>query len=144
MPPNVACVNLLVCEKVLSEEDNVISAIRIADVFLAPVDADISAAKQAIKVNVFGQIKMADTDQTEHTLELRLVRPNGESEVVGPPTSGPAKTVLPKFPGGYIIVGQIAVTPTQHGLHHFRLTMDGDEIARCPFILLKDASEMAR
>ena len=102
MPPNVACVNLLVCEKLLNEEDNVTSAIRIADVFLAPVESDIAIERQAIKISVFGQIKMADTDQTEHTLELRLVRPNGEYEVAGLPKSGPAKTVFPEFPGGYI------------------------------------------
>ena len=142
MQPNVSNVNLFVCEKILTEGD-IFSAIRIADLFVTTINSDIPIGSQAVQMSIFGQIKMTDTDQTEHTLELQLIRPDGEVQVVGPLITGPPRTKFSGIPGGYNIAGEMAVVPRQLGQHFFSLLLDGVEIARCPFTLLDHAPDPA-
>jgi hypothetical protein len=126
--------NVLLCEKLLYERDQVISAIRIVEVFSVPLNPDLPLDKQGPLMFVLASGKVPADDEAEHLIELFLIRPDGETKPVGEPI----KSVFPGqpgFPRGFNIGFQLVVLATQMGIHYISVRFDGDEVRRVPFIL---------
>jgi hypothetical protein len=122
------------CEKVLSEPDHVLSAIRIVEVFGITVVPDIPLEKQgpAMVAVVIGKL----ADDLEHSVDLHLVRPNGEAtNLTEKPFRQKFPAIIPGFPAGFNVAFQFGVIPKQMGLHYVRVLFDGIEVYRIPFIL---------
>ncbi len=128
--------NCIICERTLRETDSVISAIRVVDVFRTQVSAEIPVERQVVPMNVVAIIRLSSDDDTLHTVELAIIRPDGEttpntlaSNVVAPPGTNP------DYPRVLFVIGALGVTPRQFGLHHIVIYLDGAEVARTQFTL---------
>jgi hypothetical protein len=138
MPDDQFIVNALVCEKALQEQDGVASAIRMADVFYyTPLPFDIPIEKQAIAITLIAKGAAPLDDSANHTLQIKLMRPEGDAKVLEVPHEGPFTSKIAGAPGGFSIVAQIPVIPSQMGTHYFAILVDGREMAKVPFTLVR-------
>jgi|SRR5579863_7675811 len=110
-------VSAFTCERVLREKDDVLSAIRLVDVFFVPEDAPVGAV---IQFYAFVSLKIVPAPDEEITLGLTLIRPTGEREHV-PAPSGPTKIQKfrddPSVPVGVTIIMQVSVKVKDMGTH---------------------------
>jgi hypothetical protein len=129
--------DLLICEKVLIEGDGVLSAIRLVDIFYVSKVPEISPERQGAQVSVLGMIRVEIGDLEEHAIEVRLVRPSGESSTIGEPQRVRIEPKEPNSPGGLNFVAQLGVIAKEMGVHYFVLLFDGQELTRSPFTLVE-------
>jgi hypothetical protein len=85
LPSYLISASLLVCERVLRESDNVLSAIRVVDVFYVPqkppeISGDLFPLVQAYAL---ASLRSIPGYVGKHVLQLRLINTVGESSVVG-------------------------------------------------------------
>jgi hypothetical protein len=134
--------NLLICEKTLDEKDDVISVIRMVDVFYLRIDEAEPPEKQGVAFRIFIQIKFDPQDTTEHAVELKIMRPDGEVQQIGASAKITAGSTIPGLPGGANLIAPIVVLARQWGLHFVILEVDGSELRRIPFTLLQRQEEL--
>jgi hypothetical protein len=140
MPKKILAANVIVCQLVLDQKDDVMSAIRIIDMIWAHVRPDVPIEEQGVMVNALVQVKSYIGDMEEHHVRLELVRPDGEITELFDKTV-PVTSRLPGTPGGMNLVLQVVVVPRQMGTHYLTLTVDGKEETRAPFTLREPEPE---
>ena len=137
MPIQFKFVSAFTCERILREKDDVLSAIRLVDVFFVPEDAPAGAA---VQFYVCVTLKTAPAPEEEVTLEVTLVRPTGERERV-PTPGGPSKIQRfqddPSVPVGVTIIMLTTVRVKDMGTHYLEVTADGELAVTIPFTLLR-------
>jgi hypothetical protein len=128
--------NCVVCERALQEVDKVLSAIRIVDIFYTAVVPDVPIDQQVVAMTVLGFLRFTADDDDNHTVELTIVRPNGDATAV-PIVSNYSipKGSVENSPKALYVHGQIGVSPKQFGLHHVVVMLDGREVTRNQFTL---------
>jgi hypothetical protein len=139
MPPNVISASVLVCEKVLTEQDGVMSAIRIADVFYIPEMPEQPQGSMAI-VQAYALIilKSKPGEESEHTLALKLERPDGTLvNVTDKPEVVALKSKLPGAPGGVNMIAILNLQPKTMGTYMLRAYVDSEEVGSAPITLLR-------
>ena len=139
--PRPVSTNLLICEKALNE-DGILSAIRIVDVFFFSPIPDLPADKQAIGVTIIVITKFPPDDTTEHSFELKLVRPDGKTVTMGESRNLKIASKFPGLPAGFNVVVEAAIKVEQYGTHHVVLWIDEKEEARIPFTLRPKETEV--
>jgi hypothetical protein len=133
--------DLIICEKLLTEGDGAMSAIRMVDVFFVP-PLDQAPPNVGVPMCVLATIKTSPEDIAEHSLELRLVRPSGATVTIGERFQGPPNTKFKDGLRAYNLIAQIGVIPKELGIHYFTLLYDDKEMRREPFTL-RPLSEQA-
>lgn len=123
-----------ICEKVLTEKDEVSSAIRIVEVFFVP--PAIENVSRVVAMCLYSSIRLTPDDEEPHSVLFTLVRPNGEKRDL----PAVANKVIPpaRFPDmnkALMLVGQVAVEVKELGIHHFLVILDGKEVAKTEFII---------
>ena len=142
LPDYVISASVIVCERVLREEDKVQSAIRIADVWFVPkpLEGVPKELHPAIQIQALAVVRVyPGTDGTGHLLRMRLIKPSGESADLGDPYEPDFTQNIPAAPGGITIQAQIgikAMSPKAHGTYYICLLLDEQEIARAPVTLV--------
>ena len=63
----------VICEKILLEKDGVTTLVRVVDVFTVPENASVD-------LSLWTQIRITSDDDAKHSLDLELVRPDGERQ----------------------------------------------------------------
>lgn len=139
MPPTVSSVSVLICEKILQEEDGTCSAIRIVDTFLVSLVPDVPVEKQSMDLQILVVVKT--TDLAEHSFRLGVIRPDGESRDAGTTVPVVSTTSDPRSPGGFNVVTKLGLVPRQFGTYYLSVVLDDEEVARKPFTLLQQKSE---
>lgn len=137
MPSALLSIDAFICEKVLAEQDRVLTAIRIVEVFNVVIFPDVPLERQGPMMNVFISGKVPPEDDAEHSVDLFLVRPNGETRQIGDSLKSKMKSDIPGYPGGFGIVLPLVVAPKQMGIHYISVKFDGEEVRRVPFILIE-------
>ncbi|HVW85724.1 MAG TPA: hypothetical protein VHB50_13640 [Bryobacteraceae bacterium] len=134
-------INLLVCERVLTEQDSVVSAIRIVDVFwVGDPPADVPVERTAVIMNMLamGRFKPG-APGAKHSMQFKLIRPNGEES----PLLDAAEIMIePKVdgaPAAFTHAISVGVIPRVMGVHYAAFVLDGIEVARSSFTLLRKA-----
>lgn len=137
------CSYLVICERILNEQDGVLSPIRLVDIFFAQPQANSPPLPETVKPAVLMALLFVlkatpeAVDDTVHKFSLRLIRPDGEVTNIGEPIT--FKIEKPKIPGSHsgmnVGIPQIGVFTKQKGLHYFVADIDGREVTRSPFIL---------
>jgi hypothetical protein len=130
----------LVCERVLVEKDEVISAIRIFDRLLyelppTPTPPEFQAA---LAFSLLVILKRGDARGGSYDVDVVIRSPSGKE---GRPAaaSGPVKLVLPgddPDSGANVQVG-IFMTPSEDGLHWLEVKINGRLSARVPLRLIR-------
>jgi hypothetical protein len=137
MSPALLFIDAFICEKVLFEQDRVLSAIRLVEVFNVVIFPDLPLERQGPLMTVLINGKVSPADDAEHSVEIFLERPNGEAKQIGDTFKSKMKSDTPGYPGGFGIVVPMVVVPTQMGIHHISIKFDSEEVRRLPFILIE-------
>jgi hypothetical protein len=136
--------NAVVCEKSLTEKDNVVTLVRVVDAFFIPPAMVGKPESPPVILTVYINIRTTSDDEDPHTVVLDLVRPDGETTPI--PISTGAIVLKGKYSGihrSMNATGQIGVFPKQTGEHYFAAKFDGEEVARVYFTLLPHETETA-
>jgi hypothetical protein len=151
MPANLISATAFICERTLIEKDDVMSAIRLVDLFYV-TEFQIQEGKpvppQPIPGRSIGQafvsmflviiLKAQPGDQSSHSLILRITNPAGEEKNVDDvPVQANFTSKLPDVSGGFTLVAQLNVQPKLMGSYNVRVLLDGEEVCRAPFSILK-------
>jgi hypothetical protein len=135
MPADPIYTQLLICERVLRDEDGLHSAIRIADLFTVVPKANVSPKDRPIVLSILFTAKYDPSDEDTHTAVVQLERPDGKILDIG--ESGPTKILLyaPDVPKAIHIAGRFGIVPELMGLHYIVIVLDGRQVERVPFML---------
>ncbi len=136
--------NAVVCERALTEKDNVATLVRVVEVFFIPPNLIGKAESPAVSMTVYLNIRVTSDDDNAHTVTLDLVRPDGETSPISIYTDGViAKAKYPGLHRSLNATGIIGVFPKQAGQHYFAAKFDDKEVTRVYFTLLAHETEMA-
>ncbi len=146
MDSDLLSLSLLICERSLTEADGVMSAIRMVDVVYVMLDPSIPVEKQQVMLTVIVLGKTNASDRTKHSLQLQLIRPEGQTTLVPDQPLPVDHSVVPpalitEAPRGFGLNLQIGVVPRQMGTHWITVLFDGQEKGRVPFTLLERKPE---
>ena len=72
-------VSLMVCERILQEQDGVMSAIRITDSFSVSKIPQLEFSDMIIPICVVASGRILENDNEEHLVQLKLSRPSGDT-----------------------------------------------------------------
>lgn len=146
MPIDLISVSAIVCDKILTEKDDAVSAIRIVDVFLIPESIHKSSGEHpAYGVQFYILLVIKAKDVGKMRVVLRLQSPSGEERPLR--SSLPEEvTLTSKFPNSGIPVGhtltlQVNLEAKPLGTYYVRVEIDGKERIRVPFTLRLDPSQ---
>lgn len=124
------------CEKVLFEKDEVITAVRIVDTFYVSLPKDLPAgAKPTIQVTVLLAFKKAVGDEAEkHQATLVVQAPSGKLPRQPPPLDFYFKA--DEVAGANLIVN-IGLPLNEFGIFEIEVLMDGSWVTTIPFRVLE-------
>jgi len=143
LPPTLQSVSVFLCEKVLQEKDEVLTFIRSVEIFNVAIIPDIPIDRQGPTMIAVVIGKLQPNDLSEHSVQLQLIRPGGETKLIGDEHRDVFVANLPDYPGGFTFAQQMAISPKEMGLHYMAVLFDGKEVARTPFMLRPAATSAA-
>lgn len=128
-----------VCDKVLHEEDGVLSAIRIIDIiYVAERNPNLPDTMiPGIPINAMFVLKAYPHHTDSHELEVVLINTIGEKTSIGKRIMEFKGSLGPEFPGGASIAMQMHIGVNRTGTCYLCLLLDGEEITRTSFTLTK-------
>jgi hypothetical protein len=128
------------CEKVLNEKDDVLTAVRIVDTFHVSIPPNLPQdTKPAIQMMGLLSFKKASsgTDAEKHEVRLKLCSPSGKAQAL--PTH--EFHFKPEELSGYNMILTFNLGVAEFGLFWLEVSVDGDEVStRMPFRLLQAVS----
>jgi hypothetical protein len=150
-PSSLISLNVILCEKILLEKDEIFSAIRIVDVFYFRRDPTVPIESQAIPVCILVMGKIQPEDKSEHWAQIVLHRPGLNPTPIGEPlravfqaeVSKEGKSLLAEgskvsdIVGGFTIRAEFSIVPSQVGRYQLEVLMDNALVARVPFTILE-------
>src|SRR6266852_4842885 len=146
LPPFLISASALLCERILQEEDKVLSAIRIIDVIYVPQLPASAPEGSVTGVQEYCLIilKAQPGHQGKHLIEFRMLNPKGELTNISEPIEAEFKA-RPEFgkdvPGGATVSIQLNLAVKNYGTCYICVYLDGEEITRAPFTLLQQAEK---
>ena len=136
-PSSLIAANLLVCEKVLEEKDNVPSLIRVSDGFMIPKGNELAA----LEFNVFANFSFEPSDQGPHRIRFGLLKPDGSSDLIGPETPTPDEShrdaAIVNGPRAFSTFIRLSLLANLEGVYWVTLVIDGEEATRIHFVCSK-------
>ena len=130
-------VSAFLCEKVLFEQDNIISAIRIVDIFQVPEGVDSTT----LTITFFAVVSLRSVPvpDAEVDVGVTLVRVSGERERLPYATRNPFKlresSPDPSLPGGISLIMQFQIVPKNFGICYLEVYVDGEVATTIPFTI---------
>lgn len=115
------------CEKVLTEQDGVTSAIRIFDRVFVPYLEKEDPPKSAVALTLLLMFKSGGF-KGKATVTISLFAPSGAKR----PDTTQEVTFPEQVNGGANIVGNIAFSPKEEGLYWFEILLNGESVTRIP------------
>jgi len=146
LPGGLVSAALITCERALIERDNVVSAVRLVDVFYVQETANLpEKLSGVVQLYAVLALKVGSAASTgEHEVTLELIRPDGVRDEVGKKYSVNFAPRIDGVPGGHTIITQLNVRcgePQSFGTYQICAFLDRDELARTPFTILLQAQQ---
>lgn len=137
LPAHVISVTIILCERVLNEKDGVLSVVRIVDTYeIAKEGLPPEGERGPIMMHILIMVKLVPSQgETNHSIQLRIIRPNGEIADIGAPTSAVTPPGQSDASVGLNVIVPLGVIPKRMGLHYVECLLDGQAAARMPFTL---------
>jgi hypothetical protein len=134
----------LLCERILNEKDEVLSAIRIVDIFNVPeVPAEApTGSLPLVQAYCLVIIKTQSGYHGQHLIQIKLLNMKGELSNLGEAanTDVAARPGMgDDVPGGATIAFQLNIAVKNYGTCYVCVYLDGEEIARAPFTLQRQS-----
>src|SRR5215472_7441107 len=126
------CSSLIIAEKLLYEADHVVTPIRLVDIFwhaaLSTIPSGFPSPAVQMALLFTGKFDPS-ADLDSHTIEIRLIRPNGESKTIGDPLTFVLESTIPEAPKALnFMVPQLNILIKQDGVHYFAASIDSIEV----------------
>lgn len=136
--------NILICERVLVERDNVPSLIRVVDLFyISPETPKNSEGNfPPVILSVFANVSVTGEDDKEHEISLVLGRPDGSLTPIDIPNQKASPGRVEDSHRTIVVAAHIGVNPSHHGRHEFRLIFDGEVVASVWFVISRNAQPL--
>ncbi len=143
-PPFVISANFLLCDRVLTESDNVVSAIRIIDtVAITPNPAGL-AGPNGTHAEIFLQtlalLRSKPGHAGQHSAQVRLVSSTGVSSDLGTPLHVEFRPEEETTPAGCTFAYPILLGVRTFGTCYIQLLLDGALVAEAPLTLKPSAN----
>ena len=133
LPSSLIISNLIVCERVLQEEDKALSLIRMVDLFV------VSGIGEGhfVEMHVNASCKFHHSDTGKHVINILLIRPTAGTMPLACDFEFELSPAIeyPLSPTGATVTIKVNVTAREEGVHFFAMLVDGAEAARYPFTL---------
>jgi hypothetical protein len=141
MKPNLIGFSFFVCERILREQDGVLSAIRLVDVFYydPPSDANV---KPVITVAVIGLGKALEDFSCDIT--LRLTTPSGKELPLGKPVTVSTKSKVANAPGGFNLQATFGLLAIEDGTYYVSAFTNDDLLGSAPITVLPRTQTIER
>jgi hypothetical protein len=138
LPPEAISASLFICEKALFEEDRVVSAIRLVDIFYvnerpAHLPEKIQPAVEAVAILM---VKCKPEDPKEFEISTKLITPDGTEHEVGKKHRVNTASKVSGVPGGMTVRIHLSVAISGYGTYYLCALLDGEEVSRVPFSIL--------
>jgi hypothetical protein len=136
MPQKPHLAAAVLCERVLVEKDEVVSAIRIVDSFQILIPANMPAGtKPAIELTALLSFKKATGDRAEkHQATLVLRGPSGQMSIHAPSLDFYFK---PDPVASANLIVNINLPASEYGTFEIDVSVDGEKVTTMPFRLLE-------
>jgi len=155
MPLDLISATAFVCERMLVEKDDVLSAIRLVDLFYVtefqiregkPVPPQPflgqSLAQAFVSMSLVVNLKAHPGYQASHSLILRIINPAGEEKNINEaPIQADFAAKIPEVPSGFTLIAQLNIQPKVMGNYIVRVLLDGEEVCKAWFGILKHPRE---
>lgn len=144
LPEFILTANILVCERLLLEQDGIASAIRVVDIFHVGVPEKLPAdSVPMIQTYAWVQLKSAPGYSGKHVVQIRIINTVGESSVIveQPDAAFEAKPGFEELPRAISLVVQLNLAVKRFGTCYVCVDVDGGEVARTPLTLLERQAE---
>ena len=125
------------CEKVLQEKDEVLTAVRIVDMLFVSIPANMpSDAKPMIQATALVAFKKASpgTEAEMHQVALRVCTPSGRQL---PPLMADIVFKPVDQLSGFNLIGNLNIGVEEFGLFWLDVLLDNELMTRIPFRLLE-------
>jgi hypothetical protein len=130
-------VSAFLCERVLFEQDNIVSAIRIIDIFQVPEGVDSTTL--AFSFFAVVSLRLVPVPDAEVNVGITLVRVSGERESLPFAIRNPYKlreaNPDPSLPGGISLIMQLQIVPKNFGTCYLEINVDGEVATTIPFTI---------
>jgi len=137
-------VSAFLCERVLQEHDNIISAIRIVDIFQVPKKL---AEHTAVSFYAVVSLRTVPVPDEQVRVKIAMVQVSGDREYLPDPPGQPYDlrklTPDPSLPGGVSLIVQLNLRPAHEGLCFLEIEIDGEIAVRIPFTIRYIQEEQA-
>ncbi len=144
LPPSLFSLNVILCERVLTETDAVLSAIRIVDVYYVMRAKEGETGGSAIPLWIIVTARVPLGLSEEHFVQLQLTRPSGETLLLGDKRPVKGESNFKEAHAGFAFVANILLTPKELGIHYLSLLYDDAEVSKIPFTLLERDSDSTK
>jgi hypothetical protein len=130
------------CERVMTEKDDIPSAIRMVDLFYVP---DGLPEGTGIQFWAFVMLKIVPVPEVKAKVSISIVNSKGERQSLPPPTPDGMIELSPfqgdrSVPGGITLILQFNVIPKNLGTCYVEVDVDGENAIRIPFTLRRSPS----
>ena len=139
-------ISAFLCERALIDQDGVLSAIRVVDIFQLPDEAS-----QTTPIQFFAciSLKTVPVPNEEITVSLTVVRVSGERERIadqsgGKPIKLQEQTPDPSVPGGVSLIVQLSIVPKNFGTCYLEVDVNGETVVRIPFTIRRIPAKPAQ
>lgn len=144
LPSFLVSANVLICERVLVETDNVLTAVRMVDVFILPKAPPEHAANlkdtdpippdvPIVQMWITANVKAIPGYSGSHSLQLKLIDTAGELSDLGEARVDSFRSLWPDAHPTFGTVVQLRVGAKRLGNCYVCLFVDEKEVARAPF-----------
>jgi hypothetical protein len=143
LPSFVISATIIVCERVLFEKDDTLSAIRIVDVFHVasplpgpyvepPTEETIPTDAPVVHAWAIASIKATPGYTGTHNVDIKLLSTAGVLVPVGDTLTKPFGSTVPESPTAIGVVAQLKLLVRRVGTCYVCLYLDDNELARSP------------
>jgi hypothetical protein len=135
-------VNAFICDRLLTEKDNVNSAIRIVDIFFVPEGTPEDAVVQFYAVVL---LKTLSPTEDDISVKVTLIGSTGRRDQLPDPPEQPYRLNIPfgdpSIPSGITFAMQCNVRPKTMGTAFLEVEVNGIVVAKIPFTLRRPPKE---
>jgi hypothetical protein len=145
LPPFLISARIFTCERILTEKDDVLSAIRLVDVFFVPFPppSELSASTiPTVTTYAIANVKAIPGYKESHDFEFKMLDSERNFIHVGAQRRA-FESRVDEAPTGVGFVIQFDFTVKNLGTCYLGLYLDGEEIARSPITIIGTSSRQA-
>jgi hypothetical protein len=144
--PYLVSASLLICERALFEKDEIVSAIRLVDIFIVPsapapelsriaITDSLPANASVINAYVVASVRATPGYTGSHNFSVKILNTLNELSDIFPPTAQSFSSKVADAPTSAGFIAALRLVVRNLGNCYVCLYLDGEEVARHPLTI---------